>query len=626
MKRFLNLFLCMAFMPAILLSYAQAQERRDKEQTYVMETPYEVKKIVSPQGTRVKNVILMIGDGMSLMHVYSAWTANHGKLWLENCPYTGLSKTYCANRLITDSGAGGTALATGYKTNYHAVGVDPEGKPLESLISLAKRKGLSAGLAVTCRLWDATPADFCCHNSDRDKEEEIVADYVDCKADFVFGGGSKLFEHRTDGRNILDELRAAGYQTPRSREELESINNGKVFCITDTVDTPLPKERGDLLAFASIKGMDLLNANPNGFFMMIEGSQLDDYGHFNDLDLLMQETHDFDRTVGRVLEWAERDGETLVVITADHETGGLTLVGGDLDEGRIVCKFSTGDHSGVMVPVYAFGPGAENFTGIYENTDVFWKISRLLKLPTAKDKSGNLHYNAFSHNDYWRERPLFDALDLGFNCVEADLWDINGELYVSHEKPAADAAIAFRNLYLEPLVQRIRANGGKVHDGSDRPFYLMLDFKEQGEDIYRLLKEQIEPYKEYFCRLENGEYKEGPILMFISGDRPMQTLPNETTRAAFLDGKLSEIGKNIPTDLMPVVSDNYADVFSWDGKEEMPTNELKRMRELIQGVHSEGKLFRWWGAPDTETFKQLFLREGVDLLGADDLKGLARIL
>ena len=145
---------------AILLSgmivpEAAAQSRRDKEQTYVLEKPYEVKKLVPPTGKKIKNVILMIGDGMSLMHMYSAWTANRGKLWLDNSQYTGLSKTYCANRLITDSGAGGTALATGHKTNYHMVGVDPAGKPLESLATLANKKGLSSGIAVTCRLWDA---------------------------------------------------------------------------------------------------------------------------------------------------------------------------------------------------------------------------------------------------------------------------------------------------------------------------------------------------------------------------------------------------------------------------------------------------------------------------------------
>jgi alkaline phosphatase len=370
---------CMASM--VIAGNAVAQNSRtDQVQTYVMEKPYPVEKIVPPTGNKVKNVILMIGDGMSLMHVYSAWAANHGKLYLENCETTGLSKTYCANRLITDSGAGGTAMAIGKKTNYHSVGVDADGNPQPSLITLAKKKGLSAGVAVTCRLWDATPADFCCHNVDRDQEDEIIADYVNCDADYVVGGGAKKFENRKDGRNIFKELEQKGYQVARSWEECQKLKSGKIFAVTDSVDTPLPAERGDRLAQSALKGIELLNQNPKGFFMMIEGSQLDDYGHFNDLNLLMQETHDFDRTIGQVLKWAAKDGETLVVITADHETGGLTLVGGDKDKGEIKCKFSTTDHSGVMVPVYAFGPGSELFTGIYENTDIFHKIKSLLNL------------------------------------------------------------------------------------------------------------------------------------------------------------------------------------------------------------------------------------------------------
>lgn len=322
----------------------------------------------------------MIGDGMSLMHVYSAWTANRGKLFLDNCQVVGLSKTYCADKLITDSGAGGTAMAVGQKTNYHSVGVDTLGRPVPSLVDLAAAKGKSTGIAVTCRLWDATPADFCCHNKDRDAEAEIVTDYVNSPVDYVFGGGSKLFENRADGRDLFKELRAKGFSTPRNWKELEAVKKGRVFAVTDTVDTPLPSVRGNLLARASLKGIELLNQNKNGFFMMIEGSQLDDYGHFNDLDLLMQETHDFDRTIGAIYQWAAKDGETLVIVTADHETGGLTLVDGDLKDGKIICKFSTGGHSGVMVPVYAFGPGAQEFTGIYENTAIFDKIKKLLDL------------------------------------------------------------------------------------------------------------------------------------------------------------------------------------------------------------------------------------------------------
>lgn len=348
-------------------------------QTFTYEHPYAVEKLQAPKGKKVKNVILMIGDGMSLMHVYTAWAANRGKLWLENAQATGLSKTWAVKKLVTDSGSGGTSLATGVKTVYHAVGVDPEGKPLTSLVDVAKELGKDAGMAVTCRLWDATPCDFCCHNIDRDKEEELAGDYPTSGVDFVFGGGAQKFTNRKDGRDIFKELQKKGYHVSRTLDDFFAYDkNSRIFAVPYDKDTPLPDERGDLLARASMKGISLMNQNKNGFFMMIEGSQLDDYGHFNQLDLLMKETLDFDQTVGEVMKWAAKDGETLVVVTADHETGGLTLVNGNKDEGRVECCFSTKDHSGAMVPVYAFGPGAENFTGIFENTDVFKKIKKLM--------------------------------------------------------------------------------------------------------------------------------------------------------------------------------------------------------------------------------------------------------
>lgn len=348
-------------------------------QTFTYEHPYAVEKLQAPKGKKVKNVILMIGDGMSLMHVYTAWAANRSKLWLENAQATGLSKTWAVKKLVTDSGSGGTSLATGVKTVYHAVGVDPEGKPLTSLVDVAKELGKDAGMAVTCRLWDATPCDFCCHNIDRDKEEELVGDYPTSGVDFVFGGGAQKFTNRKDGRDIFKELQKKGYHVSRTLDDFFAYDkNSRIFAVPYDKDTPLPDERGDLLARASMKGISLMNQNKNGFFMMIEGSQLDDYGHFNQLDLLMKETLDFDQTVGEVMKWAAKDGETLVVVTADHETGGLTLVNGNKDEGRVECCFSSKDHTGAMVPVYAFGPGAENFTGIFENTDVFKKIKKLM--------------------------------------------------------------------------------------------------------------------------------------------------------------------------------------------------------------------------------------------------------
>ena len=373
-----KLFLSLAAF-AIMSMTAMAEPAN--VQTYTFPTPYQVEKIAPPKGGgKVKNVILMIGDGMSLMHIEAAWTCNRGHLWLETAQYTGISKTPASNRLITDSGSGGTSLATGYKTRYHAVGVDSTGRPLESLNVLAHKAGKANGIAVTCRLWDATPCDFVAHNLDRNKEQDLILDYLNAPLDYVFGGGAKYFEHRDDGRNIFSELEKKGYRVARTLDELWRCKSGKIYAVPYPVDTPVPAERGDLLAKASLKGIDLLNQNKNGFFMMIEGSQLDDYGHFNQLDMLMQETLDFDQTIGAVMKWAAADGQTLVVVTADHQTGGPTVLGGDYHTGTVQVNFSTRDHSGTMVPVYAFGPGSENFTGFMDNTEIFWKIKRLLGL------------------------------------------------------------------------------------------------------------------------------------------------------------------------------------------------------------------------------------------------------
>ena len=158
-KRVLVVLLVFAFF--LSATGITAQSRRDVEQTYILNQPYETVKVKAPKGKKIKNVILMIGDGMSLMHVYSAWTANRGKLNLDNSMAVGLSKTYCLDKLITDSGAGGTALATGQKTIYHAVGVDAKGKLLEKLTDRAKAKSLSNGVVDTCRVNEATRADFC---------------------------------------------------------------------------------------------------------------------------------------------------------------------------------------------------------------------------------------------------------------------------------------------------------------------------------------------------------------------------------------------------------------------------------------------------------------------------------
>ncbi len=238
----------------------------------------------------------------------------------------------------------------------------------------------------------------------------------------------------------------------------------------------------------------------------------------------------------------------------------------------------------------------------------------------------NVYYNAFSHNDYSREHPLFDALSLGFNCVEADLWLINGELYVSHDSVAPNPDITFDKMYLQPLVKRIKKNGGKVYPGSDRPFYLMVDCKTDGEAMYPVLKKKLKKYESLFCHEKDGKMQESAILFYLSGRNPRKAIAAETNRFIFLDGNLEDLGKGVPATVMPVISDNYSRYIDWKGEGEMPAGELEKMREYIRRTHAEGKLFRWWGAPDRPLFKRLFIRENVDLIGADELEKLVEIL
>ena len=255
-----------------------------------------------------------------------------------------------------------------------------------------------------------------------------------------------------------------------------------------------------------------------------------------------------------------------------------------------------------------------------------WGLVEATESQLQREKSKKVYYNAFSHNDYEHERPLFDALDLGFNCVEADLWLIDGELYVSHDKPEVSPEITFEKLYLLPLAERIAANNGKVHRKGKKPFLLMIDCKSNGEEMLPVLKKKLEPYRYLFCSLESGKYKEGAVLLFLSGDNPRQTILSSEDGYIFLDGRIKDLGKNIDSRLMPVISDSYPNFFKWKGEGEMPEEDLNKMREYISQAHREGKLFRWYSAPDTPQFKRFFMKEGVDLIGADDLQSMYEIL
>ncbi len=317
----------------------------------------------------VKNIIFMIGDGMGLNHMYAAMTANGGTLALEEITHVGLQKTYSASRYITDSGASGTAMACGKKTYNGAIGVDIEKNELESILKVGEKNGYATGLVATSTITHATPATFIANDTSRGNYEAIALDFLLTDIDVFIGGGLDNFTKREDGRDLTKELEEKGYTVTRSMGELAGVTDGKLAAFTAEGSNPRATEgRGDMLAIATKKALELLSQNEKGFFIMIEGSQIDWGGHDNDQDYVVTETLDFDKAVKVALDFAKADGETLVVITADHETGGMIVLNGDFDSGSVETVFTTGGHTGQLIPVYSYGPFAELFTGIFENT------------------------------------------------------------------------------------------------------------------------------------------------------------------------------------------------------------------------------------------------------------------
>jgi alkaline phosphatase len=318
---------------------------------------------------QVKNVIFLIGDGMGLNQVLAAMTVKKDALAMEQATAVGLQKTHSANKYITDSAASGTALACGKKTNNGMIGVDPEQKPLESILKVAERFGLATGLVSTSAITHATPASFIANDTSRNNYEAIAADFLETDIDVFIGGGLKHFSEREDGRDLTDELRQKGYTVATDMESVESFTEGKLAALTAPEhNSRVSEDRDDMLSIATKKAIELLSQDEDGFFLMVEGSQIDWGGHANDESYVVEETLDFDKAVGEAIEFARQNGETLVVVTADHETGGMIVLKGDRGEGTISTTFTTGGHTASLLPVFAYGPGAELFSGIYENT------------------------------------------------------------------------------------------------------------------------------------------------------------------------------------------------------------------------------------------------------------------
>lgn len=328
---------------------------------------------------KVKNVVFMIGDGMGVCQTYAAQTQK-GNLSIFKMPYIGLVRTNSANNYITDSAAAGTALSSGVKTKNGMLGCTPDTIPSKSIMEVAKKNGMATGIGVTCSVTHATPAAYYAHQPNREMHEEIALDFLASDIDICIGGGREFFENRKDKQNLTKTLKTNGYKVIYNINELNGDKNEKILGLLADEHLPMmSKGRGDILPRSTEFILNQLDKdNNNGFFVMIEGSQIDWGGHANDQEYIINEVVDFDNAVKKAIDFAKNDGNTLVIVTADHETGGFTLIGGDIEKKEVIGNFSTGNHSATPVPVYAYGPGAENFTGYFDNTEFKNKILTLL--------------------------------------------------------------------------------------------------------------------------------------------------------------------------------------------------------------------------------------------------------
>lgn len=321
----------------------------------------------------VENVILLIGDGNGLSHISSSVLANGGALTLTQLKSIGFMKTASADDFTTDSAAAGTALATGSKTYNRAIGVDTLRAPLANLPEVLAKAGFISGCITTDKITGATPASFYAHQEDRSFTERIASDLSKSPLSLFMGGGEKDFQSSKSlkGFNILDRIEAVG-----------SSKHKRVGHFFAQSDLPgIIDGRDDLLARATKSGIAFLQSQKKPFFLMVEGAKIDKYAHQNNVPGIVSEGIDFDKAVTEAIKFADSSGNTLVIITADHETSGFSVPQGNIQEHSVEGDFTTHDHTAAMVPLFAYGPHSHKFQGVYENSKVFHKIIDILNIP-----------------------------------------------------------------------------------------------------------------------------------------------------------------------------------------------------------------------------------------------------
>ncbi|KAN0006823.1 hypothetical protein ACTFIU_005015 [Dictyostelium citrinum] len=426
------------------------------------------------------NIIMMIGDGMGPAALTMARVCFHTKgestsqahLYLD--PFiVGTVKTYSSSSVVTDSAAAATTYASGIKTYNRAVGVDPNAKPVGTIIEAAKKIGMKTGLVVTTRISDATPACYFAHSADRDNEAFIINQLLDKEIDVVLGGGKKFFSNKTLQDAVSSKY---NYSYVQSKQEMEQVESGRILGLFADGDIPWEIDRlrdptllstKPSLQEMTTKALDLISQNnENGFFLMVEGSKIDVAAHINDAPTQIWETDAFDQTFNIVREWAEKDGNTIVIVTADHETGGLTLANQMIIDGE---------------PKYS------------------WSPEKLLAVNKSADSMANLIRDGVDPT-----KLIFD--NTGYTLTVTDLQEIN------RTKP-------FR--YLNQVIGRIISNYADIgfttggHTGEDVNLYTFGDTISEEKFETRLKDHQTELADNYIDPILRGNINNIDIASFI---------------------------------------------------------------------------------------------------------------
>jgi alkaline phosphatase len=323
------------------------------------------------------NIILMIGDGMGLSQISAGMYANNNQTVLEDFPVIGLSKTQALRNLVTDSAASGTAMACGEKTYNGVIGINQYNKELKSILEICEENGYNTGLIATSTIVHATPATFYANVVSRKKYEEIALQMSMSEVDYFIGGGKNYFINRTDNRNLIKEMETV--DVVKNLRAFKKSSADKIGLFTYDDDPPsLNEGRDPILAEYLSATLEKLDNRKKPFFLMVEGSQIDWGGHANDIDYITSEFIEFNNTVGVALNYAKNNPNTLIIVTADHETGGLAIIKGKTQTFEMEASFNTSGHTATMVPVFSYGKSSGLFAGIYQNTQIFHKMKKAI--------------------------------------------------------------------------------------------------------------------------------------------------------------------------------------------------------------------------------------------------------